>query len=129
VELIIKTAMLAVCVCVFSLLIGKVSPDMALLLGMVSCCVIILAFSESLWEIVEVLKSLLARTGLDGEILTIIFKAVAVSVTVKLASDICKDAKQNAIASTIELCGSGAVLCIAMPLLKAFVQMIDSLLT
>lgn len=127
-DILIKAAAVSVAAAVLALVIKKSSPDMALLLGLMTCCTVIEASLSVMSGITDFLYTLLDYTGLDGDALTIIMKSVAIAIITKLASDICRDAQQSALSSSLELCGSAAVLYIAVPLIKAVVQMINSLI-
>ena len=60
--------------------------------------------------------------------MSVVLKATGVAILCRLASDVCRDAGESALASAVEVCGSVTVLCIALPLIKAVMQMINSLI-
>jgi len=66
--------------------------------------------------------------GLSPTLLAPVLKTVGIGILTRLASDICKDAGQSAIASTVELAGTVAALYIALPLMQTVFQMIGGLL-
>ena len=127
-EMLGKAAAISVTVAVLSLVIKKQSPDMALLLGIAACCAVLTASLTAITEVTDFLQSLLTYTGLDGGVVSVVLKATGVAILSKLASDVCRDAGESALASSVEVCGSVTVLCIALPLIKAVMQMINSLI-
>jgi stage III sporulation protein AD len=55
-------------------------------------------------------------------------KTIAIGIVTKFAADICRDAKEQGIASLVEFSGAAAALCTALPLLKTVLSTMASLM-
>lgn len=121
-ELIYKAAAVAICVSLIGLALKKFNPELN---GLMSICTISLVLFAALNFAVE-LKELVTDAGklvdVSDVYISAIFKCLAVSVITKLSSDLCRDAGQAALASTVEF--SGCV-CAAMVVLPLIVNMIN----
>ncbi len=85
-----------------------------------------LAF-DTIKSVTEFITSMAAAAQISPVVLTVVFKAVGISIVTKLSSDVCRDAGQSSVASGIELTGAFAALYIALPLFKTVMDMIRTL--
>ncbi len=79
-------------------------------------------------EMKSFLDELTEGTALNEALLSPLLKVLAVSVTARLSADLCKDAGSAALASAVELIGAAAGVLVSLPLLRAVLEMIRSLL-
>ena len=56
-----------------------------------------------------------------------ILKCVGIAMAARLGSDVCRDAGQTAVASSLETCGAVCALYVSLPLLKALLRTIGAL--
>ena len=125
--ILIKVAAIAVAGVVIGLVIKKNSPDMALMLTISLALIALYLAFDTIKAVTEFVTSLAGAAQISPAILTVVFKAVGISIVTKLSSDVCRDAGQSSVASGIELTGSFAALYIALPLFKTVMDMIGSL--
>jgi len=124
----IKIAAVAVAGAILGLVIRKNSPEMALMLTIsLALTALYLAF-DTIRSVTEFVSDLADAAQISPAVLTVVFKAVGISVVTKLSSDVCRDAGQSSVASGIELAGAFAALYIALPLFKTVMDMIRSLI-
>ena len=76
-------------------------------------------------EFTEKLENLAA---IDGSYIWLVIKMVGITYVAEFAVNICKDAGYAAIAGQIENFAKLSILCISLPVLNAFVELIGSLL-
>ena len=55
---------------------------------------------------------------------TILLRTLAAALVTRLCADLCKDGGSQALASAVEIAGAAAALAIAMPLLKAVIELL-----
>jgi stage III sporulation protein AD len=127
-DMLIKAAALAVTGGVIGLVIKKNSPEMALLLTIAVAVAAMFMVASALKSVVEFVKSLADTAGLSPAVLTIVLKTVGIAILTKLSADVCRDAGQQSVATGIELAGAVAALCIALPLMRTLLDMIQSLI-
>ena len=116
-------ALCAVCILPVVLL-RKKTPEQALLL---TIAVLVAAAARCLAlavPLVEELRALLARAGLEEAYLAVLLKTTAAALVTRFCADLCKDGGSQALASAVETAGAVASLAIALPLLKAVVELL-----
>lgn len=125
--ILIKVAAIAVAGTVLSLVIKKNSPEMALMLTISLALVALYLAFDTIKEVTQFITSLADMAQISPAVLTVVIKAVGISVVSKLSSDVCRDAGQTSVASGVELVGAFTALYISLPLFKTVLSMIGSL--
>lgn len=64
------------------------------------------------------MRALLENSGLSGEYLHVVFKALGICLLTQLAADVCKDAGEQALANKAEFAGKVSLLLLAVPLFE-----------
>lgn len=122
-ELLKLAALCTVCVLPVVLL-RKKTPEQALLLTvavLVTAAVRCLSLTVPL---LEELRALLARAGLEEAYLSILLKTTAAALVTRFCADLCRDGGSQALAAAVETVGAVASLAIALPLLQAVVELL-----
>ena len=126
------TAARIVAVCLvgalLAVLLKKTSPDMALLLALAVCAVVLTALVRGLEEITAFLQELLERGGLSAELFTPLLKTVGIALVTRTGGALCRDAGEGAMAAVVEMSGAFAVVLVSLPLFRAAWQMLEGLL-
>lgn len=119
-------------VCVLAALLAVVvkrgAPEVALLLGLGTVIVALLALSGSLQDLMNFFTRLNERTGVSGEIFLPLYKTVGIALVVKIGSGLCKDAGAAALASAVEIAGAICALLVAIPLLDRVLSVLLELM-
>ncbi len=127
-EFLIKSSIIGIIASVIGLILKKNVPEFALVL-MLSSAVAILCLA---FDIFVQIRSFVYETAnsadISGALLSPVLKCVGISITAKLASDVCRDAGYSAAASSVELVASAAAIYAALPLMRAVLKMTESLL-
>lgn len=126
-NILIKIAAVAVAGTVLGLVVKKNSPEMALMLTISLALIALYLAFDTIKAVTDFIVSLADQAQISPAVLTVVLKAVGISIVTKLSSDVCKDAGQSSVASGIELAGAFAALYIALPLFKTVMDMIGSL--
>jgi len=120
VDLIFKIAAIGIIVAVLNqLLIRSGREEQAMMTTLAALtAVLILAWAvESAAPLVEQIMDLAGGGELGGLCLSVMLKAVGLTVLGQLAAQLCKDAGEAALAYGVELAAKIAVLAVAMPVL------------
>lgn len=104
------------------------SPQIALVLSLATCVLILCALLPSLEEVETTMEKLGEMGNVSSEIFSPVVKTVGIAIVTKLSAELCRDAKENGIASFVELCGSVTALLLAIPLLNMVLELIGGLL-
>lgn len=114
-------ALIAVILCTVLSSKGK---DMTLLLTLTGCCMVLLAAVHFLEPVVEFVQTLRKIGQLDYDLMETILKAVGIGLIGELASMICADAGNSALARAVELAAASAILWLSIPLLTSLLDLI-----
>lgn len=126
-EYFIQALIVAVIGIVLGAVIKKSHKELALLLS-IACCVMIGIFVIRLFEpILSFLTRLRTMANLEKGLLAPVMKAVGIGILTQITSRICADAGESAVATLVELCGSILALYVALPLLEAVLEMVESM--
>ncbi len=122
-ELLKLAALCAVCILPVVLL-RKQTPEQALLLTIAILAVAAARCVSLALPLMEELRALFDRAGIEPLYLSILLRTLAAALVTRLCADLCKDGGSQALASAVETAGAVAALAIAMPLLKAVVELL-----
>lgn len=127
-ELLIKAAVIGIAGSLLALLIKRTNPEMSLLLALGLVVILLTAAAELLSGIMGLIDTAASLSGLSPAILAPVLKCVGIGIVTRLAADICKDAGQGSVSSSVELVGTAAALYVSLPLMKTLLQMIGGFL-
>lgn len=102
--------------------------EIAVLISVGTGVLILLQIIGSVSGIFSEFYSLIAKSGVDLSYFTLIVKIIGIAYVTQLASEICKDAGQGAVALKVELAGKALVMLMTMPVLSQFLQVIIEIL-
>lgn len=122
-ELLKLAALCTVCILPVVLL-RKQTPEQALLLTIAILAVAAARCVSLALPLMEELRALFDRAGIEPLYLSILLRTLAAALVTRLCADLCKDGGSQALASAVETSGAVAALAIAMPLLKAVVELL-----
>lgn len=108
--------------------VGKQNKEMALMITVIACCMV-LAAAVSYWEpVLDLLDELRSTGQLDSEMVQILLKSVGISLIAEIASLICTDCGNAALGKGIQIMSVAVVLWLSMPLLRALMDLVQSML-
>ncbi len=104
--------------CVLIVTINQFKPEFSLLLSII-CGVVLTAYIITVMvPFFGEIKSIAEDSGINSEFILIAIKAIGICIAVQIASDVCRDAGQTALANKLELGGKIALVIVALPLFK-----------
>jgi len=103
-------------------------PEMGMLLAILVTLLVLQFALGPMEDILGLFRELSELTGLSSAIFSPMIKTIAIGIVTKFAADICRDAKEQGIASLVEFSGAAAALCTALPLLKTVLSTMASLM-
>lgn len=123
----IKIAAVAMTGVILGLVVKKNSPEMALLLT-IALALICLSLAYSVIKgVTDFVTSIADTAQISSAVMSVLLKAIGISIITKLAADVCRDAGQTSVASGVELGGAFTALYLAIPLFQTVINMINSL--
>lgn len=127
-EVMLQVAAVAVVGSVCTLLLNRQQGELALLLGLGTCGVVLYLVLEQLSGLVALIRELVDCAEVDSDLVRPLMKTAAVAIVTMLTASVARDAGQTAIAATVQLCGSLLALCLAAPLVHAVLTLVAELL-
>ena len=104
------------------------SPELAALLTLSACVLILGRTLPMLEEVLKRMRDLSDRAGVSPAVLLPVVKTVGLAVLTRLAASLCRDAGEGSIAVALEMAGSAAAVVVALPLLDVVLGLVMDLL-
>lgn len=123
-----KVAAAAIVAAVCAVVVRKQSPEIGLLLTACAGVLILLYCSGALGSAVKMMDRLIDIGGLSPAILKPVIKVTGMSVIVRLAADLCRDAGEGALSTAVETAGAVFALLTVLPLISAVLELLSGLL-
>ena len=111
-----------------AVVVRQKAPEIAMLLALSACVLLLWNTLPILETIRDVLDQLSDLAGLSPTVLQPVLKTVGLALVTKLSSALCRDAGEGGIASFLETAGSAAAVLVCLPLLRMVLQLIMGLL-
>ncbi len=113
---------------VLSLVIGKRSKDLSLLLTLAVCVLVCLGAVEFLEPVTALLSDLRRFGGLDSEAVSILLKSAGIGLLSELAGTLCADAGEGALGKALQILSNAAILWLSIPLFRQILSLIEEVL-
>lgn len=113
---------------VLAITVKPYRAEMSILISIGTGILILFQIIGSVSGLFQEFYRLIARSGIDLSYFTLVVKIIGIAYITQLASEICKDAGQNAVALKVELAGKIFVMLLTVPIISQFLQMIIEIL-
>lgn len=125
---IIKIVFIAVSACFFTVIINQYKPEFSFIIRITAVFLIILVILIPLADLSKDLLGLTDNIKINNEYILLLIKVLLISVVCSIASEICADSGNKAIAFCVDLTGRVSIVLLAVPLLKAIFQISKELI-
>lgn len=122
-ELLKLAALCVACLLPVTLLRRK-TPEQALLLTVAILAVVLAQCMRLGAPLLAEIRSLFERAGIELAYVSILLRTLAAALVTRSCADLCRDGGSQALASAVETAGAVAALVIALPLLRAVVDLL-----
>ena len=122
---IIAGALIAV---VLGLSLRQQGKDIALLLSIAACCMVVIAGVQYIKPIITFLENLQTLADLQDTSFQILLKAVGIGLVAEIAILICSDSGNAALGKSIQILTTGVLLWLSLPLMNALLEMVQKIL-
>ena len=127
-EEMVKISAVALTSVILLALLRKNIPETALLLGIVVGLWIVSSIAQGLGAVAALLEELSRLSGLSDALLEPVVKTVVLSILTRLTAELCRSAGEGGGASFVELAGTVLTLVVALPLVRALVDLMTEIL-
>ena len=114
---------------ILSLVVGRQSKDMSLLLTLAVCVMVCIGAMAFLEPVTELLRELRRLGNLDSEVVAIALKCAGIGLLSELIGLICADAGERAMGKALELLSAAAILWLSLPLIRELMTLIEGVLS
>lgn len=112
---------------VFSVLLKKENPQIAMLTAAATGILIFLMLCSPLGELIVLLRETAAQAGVAEGYFMIVLKVIGVAYLTQFGAQLCADAGESAIASKIELAGKVLMMTATAPVLTGLLETVMEL--
>lgn len=103
--------------------------DLGLVLGIAVCAMVSLAALEYLKPVTELFDTLETLGELDGDMISILLKAVGIGLLTEIAAMVCTDSGNGSLGKSLQLLGTAVILWISLPLFTSLLDLIQEILS
>ena len=121
-------ALSIVAVLLITILKSVKKDDFALIVTIITAVILFTLVLMKLESITSLLESLVQKSGINKEYLTLLVKVTGISYVIELATNICKDAGNSAIASKVEMLGKISIVVLTIPILTSVISTVLNIL-
>lgn len=122
------TAAFCLCSAILAVLLRQHCREQSMLLAIAACTAVMGSFAAFAAPMMKEIQDIFSAAGISDSYLSLIFKASAICIITRITSELCRDSGESAIAEASELWGRGAVTLLSLPLVKAILEQIGSLM-
>ena len=123
----LQVAVIGLLTVIFTNLLRKNNAEIGIILSLAACFLIAICLLQLAKPLVDFMSRLRALSGLETELLEPLLKTIGIGFLTQISSNVCADAGEKAIAKMIEICGAVLSLYVAIPLMEAVLEMLESM--
>lgn len=110
------------------LTLGKQGKDMAVILSILVCCMVLALAASYLSPVMDFLRQLESLGDLDSDMIRILFKVVGIGIVTEVASMVCADSGNGSLGKALQMLGSAVILWLSIPVFTALLELIQKIL-
>lgn len=123
-----KIAGLAAAGMAVAVLVKKNTPEIGVVLSLFIAIAVFIAGFDAFRSVKEFLDMLIGESGLARDTVVPVWKTCVIAIVTKITADLCRDAKENAVASGVETAGAVLGLYVVLPLFVGLFDLMKQLL-
>ena len=112
---------------IFSVLLKKENPQIAMLTASATGILIFLMLCSPLGELISLLKQTAEQAGVGEGYFGIVLKVIGIAYLTQFGAQLCADAGESAIAAKIEMAGKVLMMTAAAPVLTGLLETVIGL--
>ncbi len=110
------------------IIIKQYKPEFAIYVSIVSGIIIIYMIFYKLEGIINLLKMISNKSGINNNFLDLLLKITGIAFLAEFAINLCKDSGEGAIASKIEMGTKVVIVSMSIPIISSLLEIITKLL-
>jgi stage III sporulation protein AD len=97
-------------------------------ISLIAGVLILFLVMDKLVGIIELLKSISSKAGINNEFISLLLKITGVAFLTEFAVSVCKDSGETAIASKIEIGSKIIIISLSIPIISSLLEVILKIL-
>ena len=126
---IFKIAGLGIAAAAIAVFVKNWKPELAMQVSLSAAIVILITIFPYLKTAINMLKDISGKTGLDNSQIGLVLKVVGIAYISQFASELCRDAGENAVATKIELAGKVIIMTLSMPVIYGLMGIVNDIIS
>lgn len=110
------------------MLVKQTKPELALLISIAGGVIIIIMAVNTLNSVITSFYKIFQTTGVDTNLLSPLFKIIAIGYITEFGANICLDGGVSSVADKVLFVGKLLILFIALPIITTVIDMVVALL-
>lgn len=110
------------------LVVRKSNPEQGFMLSIAAVCVLSFVAAAALSGVIGYLRELAESAGFSGAMLETLLKVLGISIIIRITGELCRDAKEQGIAATLDIGGTILIVYVSLPLFTAVLDLLKSML-
>ena len=126
---IFKIAGLGIAAATIAVFVKNWKPELAMQVSLSAAIVILITVLPYLKTAINMLKDISDQTGLETSQISLVLKVVGIAYIAQFASELCRDAGENAVATKIELAGKVIIMTLSMPVIYGLMGIVNDIIS
>lgn len=126
-ELIYKAAAAALSAALLGLVIKKINPELSGILSLCTITIILISSVTFAAELKELISSTKKLVDVSDIYVVSLLKCLAISILTRVSSDLCRDAGQAALSTTVEFSGCICAAMVVLPLIMNMIKLVGTM--
>jgi stage III sporulation protein AD len=122
----VSIALISVVLCLF---VSKRDKEIATLLSLLTCCMLLIVAVRYLEPILQFIEQLKSMGNMHEELIAILMQAVSIGLLSQIMGSVCSDAGYAAIAKTLQLLATVVMLFISLPAFRSLLDLLEGILS
>ena len=127
-DILFKIIGIMIITCIASLIVKPVRNDFAMLISMVGGIIILVMILSSLSSAISLINSIAQKTGVNGNLLSIVFKIIGIGYLTEFSASMCADAGSAGLGDKVLLGGKIVILVMSLPIITSILDIVMELL-
>ena len=127
-QLFLQTIAITLIASILTMILKQGSPGIAMMLSLITCAMILKTAVSQLKVLTNFVSVLDRLASIDDTLAIPLFKAAGISVVAEIAELICHDSGNTAMGKAIQFVASAVILCLGVPMMTMFLELIERIL-
>ena len=122
-----KAAAVIILSIILSVTIGKTEKDLAVILTIAACCLVLFLAMQYLSEVIGFLRELADGFNYENPFLEVLLKITGVALMTEFTAVISSDAGNSALEKAVQILGTSVILFLSLPLFESFFAVLQEI--